>query len=303
MIFKDNLKNISIVLGAALIYSFSVPFISLLSTSVPTFLKTSFLYFGAAIAMCIILLFERFVKKNKEKEKITKKEVLHLVIICVLDILSSISLMYGLNKVAGDTASLLLSLQTVLTFVFAIILFKEKIGVFGWFGLAFIFVACILTSVNENGFNFSVDSIFIIIPCILWALQNNLNKKINCDAKKVVLYKSLATGIVTLILGLCFVEFKNITNHINILYLFIIGFFCYGIAICLLVDISKKMGAGIGSCYFGINPVLGAVLSILICHDQPYFTIYISIGFVLLGVIFCTINEYRNAKNDAILQV
>ncbi len=303
MNFKNNFKNISVVLIAALIYSFSVPFISMFSSTVPTFLKTSSLYFGAVVAMCIILIIERFTKKDKEKLKITKKEIPMLIAICLTDILASISLMYGLNKVAGDTASLLLSLQTVLTFVFAIILFKEKIGIFGWFGLVFIFIACILTSVNENGFNFSIDLIFIIIPCILWAIQNNLNKKINCDAKQVTLFKSLSTGIVTLILSLCFGEINNIGNYSHVFYLFVVGFFCYGIAIYLLVRISKSMGAGIASCYFGINPVLGALLSILICNDKPYFTLYISIGFVLLGVIFCTINEIRNAKGNTKLQV
>ncbi len=303
MSFKNNLKNISIVLFAALVYSFSVPLISMFSSSVPTFLKSSSLYFGAVVAMLIILLIEFFTKKTREKQKITKKEIPYLVVICVLDICASISLMYGLNKVSGDTASLLLSLQTVLTFIFAIILFKEKVGLFGWLGLAFIFIACVLTSINENGFNFSLDLIFIIIPCILWALQNNLNKKVNCDSKKVVLFKSLATGVVTLILGLCFGEIGKISNYYNVLYLFIVGFFCYGIAICLLVIVSKNIGAGIASCYYGINPVLGAILSILICHDSPYFTLYISIIFVLLGIIFCTINEYKNSMKNAKLEV
>ncbi len=302
MNFKYNLKNISLVLGAALIYSFSVPFISMFSSTVPTFFKSSSLYFGAVVAMAIILIIEHFTKKNKEKQKLTKKEIPYLIAICLTDILASISLMYGLNKVSGDTASLLLSLQTVLTFIFAIIFFKEKVGIFGWFGLLFIFIACALTSVNENGFNFSVDLIFIIIPCLLWGIQNNLNKKVNCDAKKVVLFKSLSTGIITLILGFCFGEINSIENYYHILYLFIVGFFCYGIAICLLVIVSKNIGAGIASCYYGINPVLGAVLSILICQDKPYFTLYISIGFVLLGVIFCTINEYKNAKKNAKLQ-
>ena len=303
MKLSKNFKHISLLLLSAFLYSFSVPLSKLFSSSVPVFLKTSVISLGAVIAMFFIFLILKIKGFKNEYDKFTKKEIPYLIIIVLTEILSNISLMYGLTKVNGDSASLLLSFLTIATFLFAIILFKEKTKIYGWIGLLFIFLGCVVVSIKSEGFNFNINYIFILIPCLLWGFQNNINRKLaHFDPKKIVIIKYGSTFIVTLIISLILKEYVsiNIDNSINLLYLCILGFFAYGISLMLLIKVSKDIGAGIASCFFGINPVLGAILSIFICKETPYFTLYISIGFVLIGIIFSILNEYKsNNKTDS----
>lgn len=300
MKFSSNIKNISLLLLSAFLYSFSVPLSKLFSSSIPVFLKTSVISLGAVIAMLFIFLILKIKGIKTEYDKFTRKEIPYLIVISLTEILSNISLMYGLTKVNGDSASLLLSFLTIATFLFAIILFKEKTKIYGWIGLLFIFLACVIVSIKSNGFNFDINYIFILIPCLLWGLQNNINRKVaHFDPKKIVIIKYGSTFIVTLIISFIFQEYLsiNLDNSLNLLYLCLVGFFAYGIALMLLIKVSKDIGAGIASCFFGINPVLGAILSIFICGEKPYFTLYISIGLVLIGIIFSILNEYKSNKN------
>ena len=299
---KTNVRNISVVILCAIIYAFSVPLLKLFGNDIPTLFKSSLMYMGAVLACLIYILIQKFIFKKKFITKVDKKDILNLSIVILTDIVAAISLMYGLSKVKGDAASLLMSFQTVFSMLIAVIFFKEKVGIYGWLGLLSIFGACLVISFKGNGFEFDYNNLFIILPVLSWSIGNNFSKKVKLDSEVITLIKSIFVSVILLIISFILKEYESINYSNDYLIIPVIGFFCYGIAIILLILSCKWMGAGIASCYNGISPVIGALLSIIILHEEVYLTLYISIGLVLLGIVLCTINEHKKIKKEELLK-
>ncbi len=303
---KRNIRNVTVVILSAVIYALNVPLLKLYGDGLPSVFKSVLMYLGAVIGCLLTILGEKIFFKKKYNNKFTKKDILYLGIVCITDVVAAISLMYGLNKVSGDTASLLMSFQTVFSMLIAVIFFKEKVGIWGWLGLISIFGACVLVSFNgnDNGFSFDVNNLFIILPVLLWSIGNNFCKKIEVESEVVTCIKSLSAFIILTIISLILGDFKEFNSSLLVNYSIIAlaGFLCYGVAIILLILSCKWMGTGIASCYNGISPIIGALLSILILKEEPYLFLYIAIGLVILGIVFCTINEHKKLKKIELIK-
>lgn len=291
-------KYIGITLGAALIYSFSVPCLTLFGGFLPSILQGSFMYFGATIAMLIFMIISKFSKAKKE-ERLTKKELPYLIAITLTDMVSSVLLMYGLKLVSSDVSSLLLSFQTIMTALIAVIFFKERLGLLGWIGLGLILASSIALNISDKGFTFNYGCIFILIPCVLWGIQNNLSRKISYkDPKEIIFYKSLFTGISNLIISSLIGETLNSSNYIYGFYTMLLGMMTYGLAIMLYIIACRGLGTGIASSFFGINPFLGSLISIMVFSLIPTISFYISGVLMVGGMIVLSFNSYRKEKKN-----
>jgi len=105
----------------------------------------------------------------------------------------------------------------VVTALIALFIFKEKISKRLWFGIFFVTLSCILLSIDYiSCLKFSIGSLFILLACILWGIENNCTKMLsNKDPLQIVLLKVVFLGGGSLIIGLCIGEKLPQTLYID----------------------------------------------------------------------------------------
>jgi len=69
-----SFKYVILILLSAFIYSFNIPFLNMFGSNIPPFLKNTCLYFGAAISMLLIIIFQKF--KGGTSSGFNKKNLL-----------------------------------------------------------------------------------------------------------------------------------------------------------------------------------------------------------------------------------
>ncbi len=290
-----SFKYVILILLSAFVYSFNIPFLNMFGSNIPPFLKNTCLYFGAAISMLLIIIYQKF--KGGTSSGFNKKNLPYVILIGICEVGAATTFILGVSKVSSETSSLLLAFQTLATSFIALGMFKEKVGILGWVGIFCILCSAICLSVNENGFVFNEGAIYILAACIFWSLSNNLARKAEgASSYYLVLLKAVVAASFCLFISRFINEPVDLSLFNNGMILCVLGFCCYGIAVAMVFIIENVLGVSITICYFGINPFFGSVLSILLFHIKPYFTFYISMGLVLSGIVVITINQYLLEK-------
>jgi len=292
---ESSFSYILLTILSAFIYAFSIPILNLIGNSVPTLLKNAMMFLGARFASLLLLIFNRF--KNYEYIKYSKKDIFYTFLVSIVEVAASTCFILGISKINSETSSMLFSFQAIFTALISLVMFKEKISVLGWIGILFLFGSAISLSFNDNGFIFNESILLIIVSVALWSLENNLARKVeNISSSMVVMFKSFLTFFVMLIASSFMGETSISLCFPSSFYLFILGFFVYGISIFLLFLTQKKIGVGLAGSYFSIFPCFSAIISLLIFKNTPYFTFYISLGLLIPGIIILTIDQYRKAR-------
>lgn len=202
---KSINKGVFLAIVAATLYAINSPFSKILLDYMPSTLMAGFLYIGAGVGMLVIAVIRKARHIELNETRLTKKELPYTIAMIVLDIAAPISLLFGLKSTSSANASLLNNFEIVATAIIVLMIFKEKISLRLWAGIAFVTVSCLLLSVEDfSSFQFSYGSLFIIIACVCWGFENNCTRKISSkDPLQIVLLKGIFSGIGSIIIGLC----------------------------------------------------------------------------------------------------
>ena len=198
-ITKNGTAFLYALLAAAL-YAISSPISKILLKYIPAAMMAAFLYLGAGIGVLIIRLAEKKALNQTEK-RLTKNELPYIIGMVILDIAAPIFLMIGLKKMGAAEVSLLNNFEIVATSLIASIIFKEKISLRLWLAIILITCACMFLSIEDvNRFTFSWSSLFVLLACVCWGLENNCTKKLsNKNPLQIVTIKGLFSGLVNFI--------------------------------------------------------------------------------------------------------
>ena len=161
--------------------------------------------------------------------------------------------------------------------------FKEKIGRQLWIAIGLITLSSILLSVEDaSSFQFSIGSLFVLLACICWGLENNCTRYLShSDPLEIVVVKGLCSGIGSIIIGLFIGEaFPTIRDIALILLL---GFVAYGLSIYFYVYAQRDLGAAKTSAYYAIAPFIGVLLSFIIFREIPGLMFFIALIIMALG--------------------
>lgn len=216
---------------SAILYAISIPISKVLLKEVPPTMMAGFLYLGAGIGMFILYLLRHQTEKSTSEMKLTKKELPYIIGMVVINITAAIFLMIGLNMTTSANASLLNNFEIVSTSVIAFFIFKEKISKKLWISIILITTSSIILSVDDiSSFYFSLGSIFTLIACICWGLENNFTRMLSVkDPLQIVIIKGFGSGLGALILSLIIKE--NFISIDLIIYALLLGFVSYGLSI------------------------------------------------------------------------
>lgn len=283
---KSQLMSVMLIILSATLYSISTPLSKILLNYIPPNVMATLLYLGAGIGMTFLGFIKKGSRKIYGQEHLTKRDLPYTIGIVVLDITAAVFLMIGLSKTTAANVSLLNNFEIVATSLIALCLFREPISKRLWFAIGLVTLSSIILSVEGlNSFSFSFGSIFVILACICWGLENNYTKILSSrNSLEIVVVKCLGTGVGLLIISMILGEKTG--NIFHIICGLILGFVSYGLSIYLYVNAQRELGAAKTSTYYGITPFVGTILSLIIFKQIPNFSFTIALLIMIMGAYF-----------------
>lgn len=281
-------RGIFFAVLAAALYAINSPFSKILLDFMPSTLMAGFLYIGAGLGMGAVALVSKARGAEKKETKLTAKELPYTVAMILLDIAAPICLLLGLRSESAANVSLLNNFEIVATALIALAVFKEKISLRLWAGIAFVVLSCALLSVSDfSQFQFSYGSLFVLLACVCWGLENNCTRKISSkDPLEIVLLKGIFSGSGSIVIGLCIGE--RVTIVWSVFAVLGVGFVAYGLSIFFYVHAQRLLGAARTSAYYAIAPFIGTLLSLAVFREIPPYTYYIALALMAAGAWLCS---------------
>ncbi len=270
------------VLAAAL-YALNSPISKLLLGKIPPTIMAALLYLGAGIGLSIVRLVQRRMGKGQKEKPLTRKDLPYTIGMVVLDIAAPIFLMIGLTGTTAANASLLNNFEIVATSVIALCIFKETISKRLWGAIVLVTISSLVLSVEDiSSFSFSFGSIFVLLACVCWGLENNCTRMIsNKDPLQIVVIKGFGSGIGSFVIALVLGE--HFSNWGYIVCALLLGFVAYGLSIFFYIYAQRYLGAAKTSAYYALAPFIGAALSLLIFRETPTVSFVAALLIMIAG--------------------
>lgn len=285
---RSNAVGILLAVLAAALYAVNSPFSKLLIDYMPPTLMAGFLYLGAGLGMGVIALARKLGGGERTEERITRADLPYTLAMILLDILAPIFLLLGLSFTTAANASLLNNFEIAATALIALAVFGEKISPRLWLGIGFVAASCALLSFEDiSSLNFSLGSVFVLLACLCWGIENNCTRRLSeKDPLVIVLLKGIFSGLGSTVIGLIIGE--RITHPWSIPAVLAVGCVAYGFSIFVYVYAQRFLGAARTSAYYAVAPFIGVLLSLLIFRELPPYTFFVALGLMAVGAWLCS---------------
>ena len=279
-----NPRPIFYAILAALFFGLNAPFSKLLVRQIDPLFLAALLYIGAGTGMLILHLFRRKHGEEQREARLNVQELPYILGMILLDIAAPIALMLGISQTNASAAALLGNFEIVATSFFALVLFKEAIGLRMWLAISLIFVASVLLSFNNlSAVRLSLGALLVLLSCLLWGIENNLTRKLSIkDPLQVVVLKGFGSGAGTLLVTVVWGSFT--APVLPILGALLLGFVAYGASIYFYVRAQRYLGASRTSAYYAAAPFIGTLLSFLILREPISLFFLTAVVVMLAGV-------------------
>jgi drug/metabolite transporter (DMT)-like permease len=289
-----NKKAILLAILAAALYGIGSPFAKLLLVDIPPVLLAALLYLGAGLGMLAVNRIRGLGGQLSNEAKLTRVELPFVIGMVLLDVAAPVFLMIALTLTTAANASLLNNFEIVATALIALIWFKETIGRRMWIAIALITLASSILSIEDaSSFSFSIGSLFVLLACACWGLENNLTRMLSLkDPLQIVVIKGFGSGIGSLILAMALKQGSR-----NILYLalaLVLGFFAYGLSIFFYISAQRTLGAARTSAYYAVAPFIGVAISILVFGQKMSVSFVIALLIMISGAYFAAVERHSH---------
>ncbi len=264
-----------IALASAVLFGLSTPVAKLLLGEVDPWILAGILYGGAGVGLSVVYLLGR-----RSEARLTSGELPFLAgAVIAGGIVGPVLLLLGLTRVAASAASLLLTLEGVLTALLAWFVFKENFDRRIAVGMASIVAgAVILNWRSDATVSDLIGPMAIVAACLAWAVDNNLTRKVSLsDPVQIAMIKGLVAGPVNLAIGV--LSGAGLPGVDTILLSALTGFLGYGISLVLFVVALRHLGTARTGAYFSVAPFLGAMAAV------PLFGEAVSLQLVAAGLL------------------
>ena len=299
---NHNLQYMSIgyAILAALLYGISAPVSKLLLVKLSPTMMAALLYLGAGLGMLFINILKRIRRVEQNEAKMTKKEMPYIIGMILLDIAAPIFLMIGLLSSTSGNASLLNNFEIVATSLIALFIFKEAIGKRMWTAITFITLSSMILSFSDiTSLKFSIGSIFVLLACISWGLENNCTRMLSLkDPLQIVVVKGLGSGFGALIIAFAI---KAVTFHfLYVIMALLLGFVAYGMSIYFYITAQRTLGAARTSAYYAAAPFIGVLVSWVFLREPITINFLIALGIMLLGTYYAVTEDHGHSHAHAV---
>lgn len=285
-------RPIVLVIVAGTLFGLCVPFSKALIGEMEPIALAGFLYAGASVGIGSLLLMRARVAPPPPSAKFDRRDKLLMTAsILVGAVFAPTLLMVGLSWTAGSDASLLLSLEGVMTAILAVALFREKGGYMLWTALAAMTIAsAILSYAPGNGFGGS-GSVLIILAISLWGLDNNLMQMISHhDPVRLSFIRNAIAACI--LLTLAALLYGGLILAMVTLTVMVIGLLSYGISNVLFYYGLRHLGSSRTGTFFSVGPFAAAMAAIPIL-GEPVTTKLVLAGLLMAAGTFILSRERK----------
>jgi drug/metabolite transporter (DMT)-like permease len=252
-------------LGSAVLFGLSTPFAKLLLPSTGPFLLAGLLYLGAGLGLTAVALL-----RPVGREAQLRRQDLPTLAGMVLagGIAAPVLLLFGLGRLSGAQASLLLNLEAPLTIGLAVLVFGESLSLRELLGALVIVAggAALGAGPGDDGLSWT-GALAVVGACAGWALDNNLGQRLSLrDPVAVTRVKALVAGSVNAALALAMGE--RLPPTVALAGMLLTGFVGYGLSIVLHLLAMRHVGAARQAAYFATAPFVGALAAVPILGER-----------------------------------
>ena len=279
-----NISAVLIAIGSAILFGLSAPVAKiLLDTSAPWMLA-GILYGGAGIGLLAVHLAIRGIGALAEA-RLTRRELPWLAAAVLSGgVVGPVLLLVGLVRVNASAASLLLTLEGVLTALLAWFVFKENFDRRIALGmLSIVAGAVVLNWRSDATVGDLIGPAAIVGACLAWALDNNLTRKVSLsDPVQIAMIKGLVAGPVSLAIG--YATGSAMPPPATVGLGALTGFLGYGVSLVLFVLALRHLGTARTGAYSSIAPFIGAVVSIPLFGEPVTLQLFSAGALMAFGV-------------------
>jgi len=271
---------------AAALYALNSPVSKLLLNKIPATMMAALLYLGAGGGLAVVGFIQKKAGIAQKELPLTKKELPYTIAMVILDIMAPIFLMIGLSKTTAANASLLNNFEIVTTSVLALVVFKEVISKRLWIGISLVTLSSMILSVEDlSSFSFSIGSIFVLLACVCWGIENNCTRMLSKkNPLQIVVIKGFGSGLGSLIIAILLGQTTTQIGYI--LATLLVGFVAYGLSIFFYVYAQRELGAAKTSSYYAVAPFIGVAFSLIIFWETPSLNFLVALMVMMIGTYF-----------------
>lgn len=273
-------------IGAAVLFGAGTPLAKLLLGPVSPWLLAGLLYTGSGLGLLILRILRR-----SEAVRLGAGEAKWLIgaIVCG-GVAAPVFLMWGLSALPASTSSLLLNAEGVFTALLAWFAFRENFDRRIALGMGLIVAgAAILSWPGEAQLAAGTPAIAVLLACLLWALDNNLTRKVALvDATFIAMLKGLAAGVVNVAIALSIGA--TFPEPLVALSAGALGLISYGLSLVLFVMAMRDLGAARTGAYFSTAPFVGALIAIPLLGETVTWRLLCG-GALMAGGVWLHLTE------------
>lgn len=251
-------------LAAAALFGASTPAAKLLVPGAGTLMLAGLLYLGAGLGLTVYAPF-----RAAHEAPLRRADLRVLAPLIVAGgIVGPVLLVFGLARVSGVAASLLLNLEAPFTIALAVLAFGDHLSRREALGAAAIVAGGAWLTVAPGPVRADLLGVAAIAgACAAWALDNNLAQRLALrDPVAVARAKTLAAGAVSA--GLALASGDRLPDLAVLLGALAVGAFGYGASIVLHLVATREIGAARQAALFAIAPFVGALVSLPLLGDR-----------------------------------
>ena len=278
-----NHHAVAFALLSAALFGASTPTAKGLLGSVDPTILAGLLYCGAGFGVAVLRRAGRslmIARSGAPEVSMQRKDAPWLAgAIVAGGIVGPVLLMAGLARTNAATASLLLTLEGVVTALMAWFIFQENFDRRIALGMVCLIAgAAVLAWSGQPTLSSLLGPLAIVGACIAWGLDNNLTRKVSLsDPLQIVELKGLVAGPINLALG--FVAGGSLPGPATLSLAGVVGFLGYGVSLALFVMALRHLGTARTGAYFSTAPFIGTVAAIVFLHEP------ISAQLIIAGLL------------------
>jgi len=258
----DRLRGSALGLSSALLFGLGAPIAKLLLPTAQPLSLAALLYLGAGAAFLLA-------PRRRAEAPLTRADVPWLAGAVIAGAaLGPVLMLWGLSRVSGLTASLLLNLEAPFTIALAVLAFGEHLSRREALAAALVVCGGALLGLRGEWAGSVAGAGAIALACVFWALDNNIAARLALkDPVQVLRVKALCAGTANLLIALAVGQsLPPLRTTGGALAL---GAVSYGMSLLLYLRAQRSLGAARQAALFAAAPFAGALASMALLGDRP----------------------------------
>lgn len=225
----------------------------------------------------------------------TRRDYYYLAIVTAFGAVAApVLLLYGLQQTDASDAAMLTNGEIVFTIILSAIFFGEKPhGRVGLLAVILVvvglFIATTDLKLSETIFQLNAGNLMILAAMFMWAIDNNISRRLtsNVSPAKIAMIKSLAGGLLLLVIALALGRGNAIVGIEPGLWLIIVGMSIsgFGGALLLFLQGIKRIGIVKTMSVFSMTPIFGIVIAALVLGESISIFQGIATALIIIGIL------------------